>query len=220
MDSQSSNPSDELTRIVASARRLGVEMNENEAIQWLAAIATAKSEVDVVVDIREGIFGHRISMLDFAPERLVYFRKIGKLVEFSDEPGVVETALALSGSAAQSRIQTFPGDADFFERVNIVAPTRDAACAILARVMRDKALTVKKVRPTSSSRSNLVPIHSRFLTASGQQKAGAPIAWTPQTIRAGKISGKLADGSDVRSPGSRSARPRLVQTGLGGGRPA
>ncbi|MRR31050.1 hypothetical protein EG834_12175, partial [bacterium] len=131
MDSHSSSASDEMTRIVESARRLGVEMNENEATQWLTAIAAAKGEVDVVVDAREGIFGHRISMLDFSPERLAYFRKIGKLVEFNDEPGVVETALALSGSAAQSRIQTYPGDADFFERVNIVAPTRTAACAIL-----------------------------------------------------------------------------------------
>ncbi|HWR67131.1 MAG TPA: hypothetical protein VN364_13520 [Bellilinea sp.] len=195
MDSQSSDPSEELSRIVASARRLGVEMNENEAIQWLAAIATAKSEVDVVVDIREGIFGHRISMLDFAPERLVYFRKIGKLVEFSDEPGVVETALALSGSAAQSRIQTFPGDADFFERVNIVAPTRDAACAILARIMREKALHSEKGPTHQLIEVKFGSYPYAIITESGHQKAGAPIAWTPQTIHAGKISGTLTDGT-------------------------
>ena len=41
--------------------------------------------------------------------------------------GKVETALALSGSAAQSKIQTYPGDCDFFERVNIIAPTRAEA---------------------------------------------------------------------------------------------
>ena len=196
MDSHSSSASDELTRIVESARRLGVEMNENEATQWLTAIAAAKGEVDVVVDAREGIFGHRISMLDFSPDRLAYFRKIGKLVEFFDEPGVVETALALSGSAAQSRIQTYPGDADFFERVNIVAPTRAAACAILARVMREKALSSERGPTHQLIEVKFGSYPFAIMTASGQQKAGAPIAWTPQTIRAGKISGKLVDGSE------------------------
>ena len=43
-------------------------------------------------------------------------------MDFDDAPGVVETALALSGSAAQSKIQTYPGDCDYFERVNILAP--------------------------------------------------------------------------------------------------
>ena len=44
-------------------------------------------------------------------------------MEFEDSENV-ETALALSGSAAQSKIQTYPGDADYFERVNILAPTQ------------------------------------------------------------------------------------------------
>jgi hypothetical protein len=52
----------------------------------------------------------------------------------------VETALALSGSAAQSKIQTYPGDCDYFERVNIIAPTRTEACEILAKTMREKSL--------------------------------------------------------------------------------
>jgi len=37
------------------------------------------------------------------------------------------TALSLSGSAAQSKIQRFPGDCDFFERVHIKADAREAA---------------------------------------------------------------------------------------------
>ncbi|HWQ83277.1 MAG TPA: hypothetical protein VN363_01855, partial [Anaerolineales bacterium] len=87
------NPTEEMNRILESARRLGVELNEQEATQWLVAISAAGSESDITYDEADGIFGHRITLLDFSPQRLAYFRKIGKLVEFSDEPGVVETAL-------------------------------------------------------------------------------------------------------------------------------
>ena len=140
MENPGNEISAEVNRLLESARRLGVEIDEQEAAQWLGAIDSARASQDVVLDVREGVFGHRVTMLDFSPARLAHFRKIAKIVEFSDEPGVVETALALSGSAAQSRIQTFPGDADFFERVNIKAATREQACQILARVMREKAL--------------------------------------------------------------------------------
>ena len=127
MTSTAVEPNQEMQRILESARRLGVELNEQEAIQWLVAVSGKPGGDEIVQDERQGIFGHRITLLDFSPERLAYFREIGKLVEFQDEAGVCETALALSGSAAQSRIQTYPGDADFFERVNIKAPTRAAA---------------------------------------------------------------------------------------------
>ena len=33
-----------LTQIIESARRLGVEMDEEEALQWLTTIAAAQSE--------------------------------------------------------------------------------------------------------------------------------------------------------------------------------
>ncbi len=67
---------------------------------------------------------------------LAHFRKIGKLVEFEDIPGMVETALALSGSAAQSKIQTFPGDADYFERVNITAKMTSHCCGDMVAICR------------------------------------------------------------------------------------
>ena len=82
-------------------------------------------------------------MLDFSPAHLAHFRAIGRIVGFEDRPGV-ETALALSGSAAQSKIQTNPGDCDYFERVNIHAPTRAEACRILGELMRDKALATER----------------------------------------------------------------------------
>ena len=102
-------PTNDLDRIIASAHRLGVEMDEEEALQWLTAIAASQAgDEDVVVDIHRGVFGHRVSMLDFDPKDLEHFREIGRLVEFQDVPDMVETALALSGSAAQSKIQSFP----------------------------------------------------------------------------------------------------------------
>ena len=120
--------SEDVDRIVQSARRLGVEMDEPEAQRWMNAMADTTSESGIVTDERTGVFGHKVSMLDFSTADLEHFRKLGRLVEFNDVPGVVETALALSGSAAQSKFQTFTGDADYFERVNILAESRESAC--------------------------------------------------------------------------------------------
>ena len=136
-----SHSTDVLKRIIDSAQRLGVQVNEAEAQKLLDAATTDSGQDDVVVDVRAGVFGHRLSMLDFSADDLEHFRKIGRLVECLDVPGKVETALALSGSAAQSKIQTYPGDADYFERVNILADTRAEACAMLAALIRDKALS-------------------------------------------------------------------------------
>ncbi len=40
---QNATPSQDLDRIIESATRLGVEMDEEEALQWLAAIAVARA---------------------------------------------------------------------------------------------------------------------------------------------------------------------------------
>ena len=144
MDDKSPSPTNmELKLIIESAKELGVEISEAEALQWLSAMA-AESDAEISMDLETGVFGHKVVMLDFSPNELARFREIGRLVEFYDEPGVVETALALSGSSAQSKIQTYPGDCDYFERVNIIADTRQEACQILARIMREKALSTQK----------------------------------------------------------------------------
>ncbi len=195
MEPTSVEPNVEMKRIIESARRLGVELNEQEAIQWLVAVSSQPGQTDIVQDERQGIFGHRITLLDFSSERLAYFRKIGKLVEFLDEPGIVETALALSGSAAQSRIQTYPGDADFFERVNIKAPTRPESCQILSRIMRQKAMSTEKGDTYQLIEVKFGSYPQTMQTARGVQKAGAPASWSPSEIKAGQIEGHLLDGS-------------------------
>lgn len=169
-----SNP--DIQRIVESARRLGVEIDEADTAQWLAAIA-AQSETDVAVDAESGAFGHRVAMLDFSPRELARFRAIGKIVELTGDPAVTQGALALSGSAAQSKIQSYPGDADFFQRFNILAPTREAACALLAESMRAKILAFTRGDGY------------QFLEAKlGSARSGAPLTWTLADVEAGVLS--------------------------------
>jgi hypothetical protein len=189
-------PSADLARILESAQRLGVEMDEEEALQWLTGIAAARSgERLVVVDADSGVFGHRASMLDFDPAELAYFRQVGRLVEFQDQPGLVETALALSGSAAQSKIQAYPGDLDYFERVNIKAPTRQEACATLARIMRDKALSTFKGDTYRLIEVKFGNYPYEVVRERLAVKAGSPIAWKPDEIRLGRIETARPEGT-------------------------
>jgi len=187
-------PAADMTQIIESARRLGIELDEAEAMQWLTAMAAAEAQEAVVVDERTGVFGHATVMLDFSPADLAHFREIGRLVEFDDVPDVVETALALSGSAAQSKIQTYPGDADYFERVNIHADTREQACAILADLMRKKALSTVQ-GPTYQLIEVKFGSYPFDIVREGKKTAvGSPIGWTPEEIEAGQIEGFTPEG--------------------------
>jgi hypothetical protein len=195
MVDQSSSPADmKLKLIIESAKELGVEISEAEALQWLSAMA-AESDTEISMDLDTGVFGHKVVMLDFSPSELARFREIGHLVEFEDEPGVVETALALSGSSAQSKIQTFPGDCDYFERVNIIADTRQEACQILARIMRDKALSTVK-GPTYQLIEVKFGSHPEdMVKGENLLKKGSPISWSPPEIEAGKMEGFHPNGT-------------------------
>ncbi len=190
-------PSRDLTRILESAQRLGIELDEADALQWLSAIAAAQTSGEIVVDTRSGVFGHKVSMLDFSPQDLEHFRRIGKLVEFADRPGMVETALALSGSAAQSKIQSFPGDCDYFERVNIKAPSRPEACRILAEIMREKALNTAKGPTHQLIEVKLGSFREDVVKDGKPIKAGSPVSWSLEEIRAGKIDAFRPDGTSA-----------------------
>jgi len=194
-DQHTHTPETDITRIIESAQRLGVEMDEEEAIQWLTAMAATQAGGDITVDTRTGVFGHKVVMLDFSPEELAHFREVGRMVEFQDRPGVVETALALSGSAAQSKIQTYPGDMDFFERVNIKAATREEACRILAEIMREKALSRIK-GPTYQLIEVKLGSYPHDVVKDGEPiKAGSPISWDPAEVQAGQIDAFYPDGT-------------------------
>jgi hypothetical protein len=199
MSDKTNNPAqDSLRVILASAQRLGVEMDEADALQWLTAMAADHhDEGNLVVDEAAGVYGHRASMLDFSAADLAHYRAIGKIVEFADEPGVVETALAISGSAAQSRIQTYPGDCDYFERVNIIAPTREEACRTLARIMREKALSTEKGLTYQLLEVKFGSYPVDVVRGERTCKAGSPIAWRGDEIRSGEILGFKTDATPV-----------------------
>jgi hypothetical protein len=192
-DHGASTYTDQLRQIIESAQRLGVELDEADALQWLTAM-TAAHEEGVVFDRDSGVFGHRITLLDFSDADLAHFRKIGRLVEFDDVPGKVETALALSGSAAQSKIQMYPGDADYFERVNILAGTREEACHILGDLIRDKAL-----RTLGGPDHELIEVRMGsypfdVVREDCLEEAGCSITWSPDEIEAGRIQVQTTDG--------------------------
>jgi hypothetical protein len=186
---------EEIARIIRSAERLGVEMDEAEAIQWLTAI-TAEREHDLHHDEDSGVFGHKISMLDFSPNQLGRFRELGTLVSLQGGNGI-ETALALSGSAAQSKIQSYPGDADFFERVNIHAESRAEACRVLAQLLREKALATQ-----GGATYRLIEVkfgsYPRDVVHNGIfHRTGSPIAWRLSEIEKGQITAEDAAGKEV-----------------------
>lgn len=91
---------DAVAKVLESAARLGVELNESEAAEWVAAMATEAAGGDLVMDVDSGVYGHRVSMLDFQPQDLARFREMAKVVGFEDRPPRVLTALSISGSAA------------------------------------------------------------------------------------------------------------------------
>ena len=193
---QQASPNQELQRIIESAQRLGVELNEADALQWLTAMSATQQD-EITVDVRTGTFGHRITMLDFSDEDLAHFRKIGRLVEFEDIPGKVETALALSGSAAQSKIQTYPGDVDYFERVNIIAETREEACRILGEIMREKALHTLRGSNYALMEVRIGSYPFDIIRGGDLERAGSPISWGPEDVEAGTITGTTPDGKTV-----------------------
>lgn len=177
----------DLQRIVESAHRLGVELDEQEAAQWLAAMNAGFDRDEIVVDAKKGVFGHKVSLLDFSAEELARFRALGRLVEFADEPGLVETALALSGSSAQAKIQTYPGDADFFERINIKAGSREEACVVLARIMRQKVLDTMRGPTYQLTEVRFGSFPEEVIRDGHYLKPGSSMAWSPAEVEAGEM---------------------------------
>lgn len=179
----------DIQQIIESARRLGIEMDEVDTNHWLAAIAADQTggSRDVVLDTASGTFGHRLSMLDFSPRDLERFRLIGEIVEVTGPPDVTESALALSGSAAQSKIQSFPGDCDYFQRLNIRADTRQEACTIMAGLMRDTVLARRQGDTYQFLRATLGSYPFAGVHGSSTVKKGSPISWTADEVEAGQI---------------------------------
>lgn len=181
-----------IAQIVESATELGVEVDAEEAIQWLAAMANVQGN-DIVMDVSHGVFGHTITMLDFSPTQLKRYRHFADIVQLEDQPKI-ETAIALSGSAAQSKIQSFPGDLDYFEQVNIIAESHADACELLGDLLRQKALHTMR-GPDYRLIEVKFGSYPRTVVRDGQHfSQGAPISWSPTDIEAGYIEAEEIDG--------------------------
>jgi len=185
---------DPMVAVIDSAARLGVELNAEEARDWIKAMSAESQGGDIVVDVDSGIFGHRATMLDLRPDELARFRAVAKIVGIPDREGVL-TALALSGSAAQSRIQMFPSDLDFFERVHITAPTREAARAVLADVIRDKAIASLRGPDHRLAEVKFGTYDADLVKNNKVVHPGSPISWTPAEVYNGELTALAADGS-------------------------
>ena len=147
------------------------------------------------MDVNTGVYGHRVTMLDFQPEDLARFREMSTIVGFEDRPPQVLTALSISGSAAQSKVNAFPADCDFFERIHIKAETREAACSILGDLIREKALATAS-GPGHRLWEVKFGTHHVAGTKGGQRiTKGSPMSWTLEEIRAGQMELILEDGS-------------------------
>jgi len=197
MTASASEATDDFRRIVESAKRLGVELDEDSARQWMNSIAQESTSGDVVVDTASGAFGHRVAMLDFSPSDLERFRRIGTIVEVTGPAPQVESALAISGSAAQSKIQSFPGDCDYFQRLNIKAPTRDEACAIMARLMREKVIAFHRGDAYQFLEAKLGSYPFDGTHAGSPVRKGNPISWTYDEIVERQLEVEGPDGPAI-----------------------
>jgi hypothetical protein len=185
---------EQVRRIIDTARTLGVEVNETDVAQWLTALAAAEaSEGDLTVDEGAGIYGHEITLLDFDLTTLQRYRRIADIVQLPDLPNV-ETAVSLAGSAAQGRIQRYPGDCDYFERVNIKAETREEACRVLAKLMRDKALAFLEGPNYRLIEVKFGTWKTDVVKEGERIKAGTPISWAPEEVEAGQMEVFRPDG--------------------------
>ena len=182
----------EVEQIIRTARMLGVEVDETDVAQWLTAMA-ASGTMEWEVDEEAGIFGHEITLLDFDKGTLDRYRRIADVVQLPDLPNV-ETAVSLAGSAAQGVIQLYPGDCDYFERVNIKAETREEACRVLAGLMRDKVLDKFEGPGYQLIEVKFGTWKSDVVKDGERIKTGSPVSWSPDEVKAGKMHVFRASG--------------------------
>ena len=183
---------EEVQQIIRTARMLGVEVDEADVAQWLTAMA-ASGTMEWEVDEEAGIFGHEITLLDFDKGTLDRYRRIADVVQLPDLPNV-ETAVSLAGSAAQGVIQLYPGDCDYFERVNIKAETREEACRVLAGLMRDKVLDKFEGPGYQLVEVKFGTWKSDVVKNGERIKTGSPVSWSPDEVKAGKMHVFRASG--------------------------
>lgn len=187
---------DRLDDLVASAHDLGMELDRDEAADWLDAMADAEANA-LQIDTEHGVFGNQIMLLDFDPKQLGRLRAIGRIVGIESQPPAVETALALAGSLAQNRVQAHPGDCDYFQRVHLKADTPEDVAVLLARVMREKALAFAHGRGYHIWNIQMGSWPEPVVRGEKTRRAGSPIAWTLDEVEAQELTAETPDGKTI-----------------------
>ena len=182
---------------------------------WLAGVASALATPgEYVTCAIHDLGGHELALLDFDPETVERFRRLGGLIEIPHAPDV-RSALAISGSAAQARVHPYPADADFFERVHLASPDRAAAASRLADLIRGNALAT-----AAAAELRLVEVHFGH-----HPGAYGSIRWSPPEVRSG-IAVRASGAAEVpitwdeaaADPGFVKLDWLLVDPALGGPR--
>jgi hypothetical protein len=200
---------DELVEIASAA---GVSIDREAARHWLRAVADAVASPGEFARSSDGEFGgHELALIDFDPDVAARLRMIGRLIAMPESPHVV-AALAIAGSAAQGLIQPFPADADFFERVHISAPDRNAAAERLV------ATLIANLDATGSH-AGLV-LEEVFLG----HRNGGPLIWLAEDISRGylryqSLTGEVTEvalGEAANDPAFVKIDWTLIDSALGG----
>ncbi|HEY7035310.1 MAG TPA: hypothetical protein VH482_28485 [Thermomicrobiales bacterium] len=179
-------PDEVVDELVAVAGHAGIGLDRDAARDWLRDVTDAVATPGEFSRTIDGEFGgHELALIDFDPSAAARLRRIGRLIATPRGAGV-DAALAIAGSAAQGRIQPFPADADFFERIHIAAPDRDVAADTLARVVR------AQIEETNAHPG------LRFEEVYFGRRRGVSLCWSPAEFAAGQIERRQANGDVIR----------------------
>jgi hypothetical protein len=184
---------DTLDDSAATAAETHIEYDAEQARTWVLAVSRADSTT-IGADDRTGVFGNRVALLDFDPEDLDRLRRLVPSVRLVAHPAL-ESAIAISGSSAQGRVQLFPGDADFFERAHIRAGSAAEAQAILRETMRATALRALAEPDVVLVEVNLGVYGEPVIERGSPRAAGDPITWTPADVAEGAMAVETPDGA-------------------------
>jgi hypothetical protein len=158
----------------------------------------------------QGVFGLAAVLADFDDADLERLRTVAEVIRTPPRDGV-RSAIALAGSAAQSRFQPYPGDCDYFERVHISAPTREAALATLVSCMVEtiaRAFTHERLQFTEMK----LGLHDRERRRGEDTlRAGSPISWRLIDVDARSMAVEQDGGETVLELGAAAADPGFVK---------
>lgn len=181
---------DAMAAAVAAVEAAGGTV-DGAAARWLAGVLAATAAPGEFFSAA-GLHGHELALLDFDQGTAGALRRLGEAVATAPAPDLV-VALAVSGSAAQGRVQPFPADTDYFERVHVLAPTREAALARLAAAVR---ATVERVeaRPGFALEEVWFGALPERLAAAQAHRVGSALAWRFADVVDGAVELRAPDG--------------------------